>query len=98
MTTSISKRSARRSNVCALVPKSTPTSDQIGLVDQIDWQILFARGIEFAVLGVASIEHFDASEIQALIDTHIKRLRAIRDQTERAFGVNQAFSPTGRLS
>jgi len=81
---------SQRSIIREIIPKSAP--DNIGLVDQIDWQILFARGIEFAVMGVASIEDFDASEIQALIDVHIERLQAIRDQAARAIGVDRHSS------
>ncbi len=85
----------QRSNIREIVPKSA--SDKIHLLDQINGQILFARGIELAVVGIASIQNFDASDIGALIDVHIERLQVIRDQAARAIGADRASS-AGRLS
>ena len=71
-------KTSRRTSL-ALVPKS---NNRVSLLDLIDDQIRFARGIDFAVMGVAGIEDFDSSEISTLFDAHIARLEAIRDQIE----------------
>ena len=78
-----------RSNVQALVPKSGCAAiTDLEIVDQIDNEILIADGIGFAVLGVGSINNFDTSEISALIDVHVDRLRAIRDQLAQEGAAN----------
>ena len=71
-------KTSRRTSL-ELVPKSNNRVDLVGLIDD---QIRFARGIDFAVMGIAGIVKFDFSEISTLFGAHIARLEAIRDQIE----------------
>jgi hypothetical protein len=72
-------RHSERSNVRALVPESDCANvDELGLVDQIENQILIADAIKLAVIGLAKLE--SSSGIVALIDMHVDRLREICDQ------------------
>lgn len=58
------------------------SNKRVDVLDQIDGQLRFARGIGLAVMGEAEIGGWDSSDISELIDEHIRRLKYVRELVE----------------
>lgn len=76
-------RSAKSKDTMAEEIKRKKSAASDGLLDEIDGQLRFARGIGLAVMGQAHIGDWDASDISELIDEHIRRLEYVREWVEQ---------------
>lgn len=71
------KKRARKADT-----RGVKSSKSVDVIDEIDGQLRFARGIGLAVMGEADIGGWDSSDISELIDEHIRRLKHVRELVE----------------